>query len=114
MTATHPQPLDLEPIRRRIATLNGAWDHEYATPDAPSKAIASAEDVPALLTEVERLRADNDRLRMFERIYLEASEALDVLLGPDEEDGCGQGLVAEIWHLARRCEHFENATEAAS
>lgn len=39
---------------------------------------------------------------MFEKIYNEAQEALDEILGPNEEDGAGQGLVAEIWLIARQ------------
>lgn len=49
---------------------------------------------------------------MYSKTYAQAQMALDVLLGPNEEDGCGQGLVADIYHLARRCEHFEDVEAA--
>jgi len=49
---------------------------------------------------------------MYSRTYDAASMALDELLGTEGSDGCGQGLVAEIWHLARRCEHFEGDADA--
>lgn len=55
MTAAN-QPLDLDPIRRRRQELEDVWDFEYVAPNGPAKAIASAEDVPALLAEVARLR----------------------------------------------------------
>lgn len=59
---TDRQPLDLDPIRERRRALEDAWDFEYRAPDGPAKAIASAEDVPALLAEVEWLREDSAEL----------------------------------------------------
>jgi hypothetical protein len=49
--------LDLDDIRARRAAFEASWDHEYVASDGPAKAAASAEDVPALLDEVDRLRA---------------------------------------------------------
>jgi hypothetical protein len=45
---------DLDAIRARHAAFEAAWDHEYMAPDGPKLAARSAEDVPALLAEVER------------------------------------------------------------
>jgi hypothetical protein len=49
--------IDLPAIHARRAAFEASWDHEYVASDGPAKAAASAEDVPALLAEVNRLRA---------------------------------------------------------
>lgn len=105
--------------------------HEALCDSRPPGTPLDHRERVALKTEMDRLRADADRREerawhrgwdgahkrynpaspshqcMYSRRYDAASKALDELLGPNEEDGCGQGLVAEIYHLAKRCEHFE-------
>ena len=49
---------------------------------------------------------------MFEKIYFEAQEALDEILGPNEDDGYGQGLVGEIWLVARQRDAARKVVEA--
>lgn len=39
---------------------------------------------------------------MYEERYWAAQKALDEILGPNEEDGAGEGLVAEIWLVAEQ------------
>lgn len=51
------QRIDIPAIRARHAAFQTAWDHEYMAADGPQRAAASAEDVPALLTEVAHLQA---------------------------------------------------------
>lgn len=56
--------LDLDAISRRHKAFEDAWDFEYMAADGPGKAAASAEDVPALVAEVRRLRAENIDLNL--------------------------------------------------
>ena len=51
--------LDLDAIRERAGYRSAAG---FASPDGRAADIDSADDVPALLAEVERLRGDNARL----------------------------------------------------
>jgi hypothetical protein len=39
---------------------------------------------------------------MYEKAYFEISKALDEALGTEEEDGAGQGIVADVMLLAHR------------
>lgn len=48
---------DLAAVRARHKAFEDAWDHEYMAPDGPAKAAASAQDVPALLAELDRYRS---------------------------------------------------------
>lgn len=50
--------------------------------------------------EAEKLRREIDLLTTANEAYWRAQKALDEILGPNEEDGAGGGLVAEIWLLA--------------
>lgn len=45
------------------------------------------------------MSSDND---MYKRAYFAVQEVLDRALGPDEEDGAGEGLAADVALLAHR------------
>jgi hypothetical protein len=47
----------VDEIRDRYDEFEAAWDHEYCSPDGPVAAARAAEDVPALLAEIQRLKA---------------------------------------------------------
>lgn len=49
-------PEELAAVRTHHTTFEREWDHEYMSPEGPAAAAKSAEDVPALLAEVQRLR----------------------------------------------------------
>ena len=55
MTADQPAPLDLGAVRERAGYRSAAG---FASPEGRAADIDSADDVPALLAEVERLRAE--------------------------------------------------------
>lgn len=57
----------------------------------------TATNQPSKLPQVDTLHEC-----MYSKIYNGASEALDEILGPDEEDGAGEGLVAELWLVAEQ------------
>jgi hypothetical protein len=50
---------------------------------------------------------------MYKRAYFGVSDVLDKALGPDEEDGAGEGLVADVMLLAHRYDLALKALEAA-
>lgn len=58
-----------------------------------------AEDIPALLAEIERLKQEE---AFHWGIRMEVEKVLDEALGPNEEDGAGGGLVADVALLADR------------
>ena len=64
MTTT--EPLNLDPIWDRSNTYMALWDavNGRPTPEQIAAASATAEDVRALIAEVERLRDENDELRL--------------------------------------------------
>ena len=71
--------MDLEPIEERaneFATWVGKFDSTQRIPTA----FASASDVPALIAEVERLRAQRDEWFLMESGAREAAEAEVILL----------------------------------
>lgn len=54
----------------------------------------------------------NDKpIDMYERAYLDINKVLDEALGTEEEDGAGEGIVADVMLLAHR---YKLALEALS
>jgi hypothetical protein len=50
---------------------------------------------------------------MYQRAYWDIQKLLDEYLGPKEEDGAGQGIVADVYLLAHRYELAIAALRAA-
>jgi hypothetical protein len=50
---------------------------------------------------------------MYQRIYFQVQEVLDVALGTEEEHGAGAGLVAEVMLLAQRYEELTTVVNSA-
>ena len=65
--------LDLDAIRQRCAV---AVNHTVYDTDYMAAAMASSEDVPALLAEVARLRAERDTLAAERNMWADAFERL--------------------------------------
>lgn len=50
---------------------------------------------------------------MYQRIYFQVQDVLNVALGTEEEDGAGAGLVAEVMLLAQRYAELASITNPA-
>lgn len=59
-------------------------------------------ELDAARVEIDRLRGEVKNLGMFKTRYFEVQELLDEVLGPDEEDGTGEGIVQEVALLAEQ------------
>lgn len=64
-----------------------------------------------LLAIIDRERSGGDA--MYKAAYFGVNEVLDAALGTEEEDGAGEGLVADVMLLAHRYELALKALEAA-
>jgi hypothetical protein len=85
---------------------------EPGRPDDPEEIRARAGAVPVGTEPLPASHAAHEC--MYSRVYFQAAEALDEILGTEEEDGAGEGLVADIWLVAEQRDEALRAILAKS
>lgn len=81
--------LALDEVRRNV---------DHAEAQHSPHALTALRAAEKALAEVERTRHHD----MYERAYFDVQGVLDGALGPEEEDGAGAGIVADVALLAQR------------
>lgn len=90
-----------ELLRVKGKGLDDVWMHVFA------------KDMDDMAGEVERLRAVASHAAMHASAYRSINRVLDKCLGPDEENGAGEGIVADVHLLGYRYELALKAIESA-